>query len=207
MYNNNQATFPNKRQEKRTAGFGFVQKLVLVSCVMLLFLSANLVVPKAAAQTEDKEWGKVRSIYTVDYNIANPSGVVFSPNANAFLLWDENNGVSGITLREDPVDLAGLNLPVGDALNVAFDSRSNSVFFLDNSNSELGKISANADGHPNLAAGAATSFNLKAAGLSNAKGITLSMMPMSLTVRTGISGSLTCSRICHIFSVVAIIKL
>ena len=148
------------------------QKITLVFSILLLVVSAIIVVPNAAAQTGDKEWGKVRSIYLADYNLASTSGVMFSPSVNAFLLWNPNGNLSGITLREDPLDMDGLNVPVEDALNAAFNDRSNSVFVLKDNGSELEKISVDVAGRPNRAARANTSFNLRAINLSNAKGIT-----------------------------------
>jgi DNA-binding beta-propeller fold protein YncE len=148
------------------------QKITLVFSILLLVVSAIIVVPNAAAQTGDKEWGKVRSIYLADYNLASTSGVIFSPSVNAFLLWNPNGNLSGITLREDPLDMDGLNVPVEDALNAAFNDRSNSVFVLKDNGSELEKISVDVAGRPNRAARANTSFNLRAINLSNAKGIT-----------------------------------
>ncbi|MGB7874670.1 MAG: hypothetical protein WBL25_09825, partial [Anaerolineales bacterium] len=148
-----------------------MQKFVLLLSILLLVISSIAVVPKVAAQPGDKGWGKVRSIYAADYGLSGPRGMAFSPDANAFLLWDAKDDVTGISLREDPVDMAGLNIPVEDALNVAFDNSSNSLFALNAGNSELEQMHANAAGRPNPSAGATSRFNMAATGLQNAKGI------------------------------------
>jgi len=158
-------------QTLRTAGFISIQRIILVVSILLLVSSTGAVVPDVAARSGEGRWGKIRSINTVDYNLYNPRGMVFSPDANAFLLWDPNDDVTGISLREDPVDMAGLNIPVEDASVLALENSSNSLFALDMGNSELEKIGADGTGRPDLSK-RATRYDLNATGLRDVKGIT-----------------------------------
>jgi len=173
MYSIKPKIMLTKKQWRGIVRFVSLQKLSLFVCSLLLVVSTIAVVPQVAAQSGEGRWGKVRSIYSADYNLASPRGMAFSPKANAFLLWDANDDVTGISLREDPVDMAGLNLPVADPLNVAFDASSNNLFALNTGNSELEKINANVGGRPNPSPGARSQFNLNAIGLQNARGIAL----------------------------------
>jgi len=161
-----------KKHTQSIADLVSFQRITLAISILLLVCSAGAVVPEVAAQSGEGRWGKIRSINTVDYNLYNPRGMVFSPDANAFLLWDPNNDVTGISLREDPVEMAGLNIPVEDARDLAFNHSSNSLFALNIRDSELVKIDADGTGKPIPSAGAITRFNLNAIGLRDVNGIT-----------------------------------
>lgn len=160
-----------KGRARHKVGFASIHRIYPFLSILLLVTSAIAVVPKVAAQPGGGEWGKVRSIYSADYDLVGPRGMAFSPNANTFLLWDINDNISGISLREESVDMGGLNVPVDKALNVAFDRSSNSLFALNTGNSELEKINADAAGKPNPSAGATSRFNLNALGLQDVNGI------------------------------------
>ncbi|MGB7874474.1 MAG: hypothetical protein WBL25_08820, partial [Anaerolineales bacterium] len=172
MLNLSKKLFFIKKYFDKRVGINSVSNFFLLLTVLLLVVSSIAVVPNATAQSGEGRWGKVRSIYAADYGLSGPRGMAFSPDANAFLLWDANDDLTGISLREDPVDMGGLNIPVEEALNVAFDNSSNSLFALNAGGSELKKMHANAAGKPNLSPGASSQFNLNAIGLGNAKGIT-----------------------------------
>ncbi len=144
---------------------------LLAFCILVLAASLIVVVPEAVAQQTDGGWLKVRSIYTADYGLPRPAGLVFSPGAEAFLLWDENDAITGIGMREQAVASAVARIPVGDALNLAFDARTNSIFALDTASAALEKFSLGPDGKPVPATGAPARLDARSLELRNARGL------------------------------------
>ena len=131
-----------------------------------MLVVSTAIVPEVFAQQSSSDWGKVRSIYTADYNLFDPKGIAFSPIANAFLLWDANNNITGIGMREVPVGSAVSNIPVENALNVAFDAHTNSIFALNTQDATLEKISVGKNGRP-TPSGKTSKFNINSVGLKN----------------------------------------
>ena len=133
---------------------------------------AGLILPvarKAVAQGTGHPWYEVRSVYTSDYGVRAPQGLAFAPGANAFLAWDSAGAVTGIGMREQQVDMHGLQIPVGDARNISFNGQTNSLFLLGSGNSTLKEFSQNAQGLP-LAVN--RTFDLRSLRLSATQGLT-----------------------------------
>lgn len=61
--------------------------LIFLVIVALIVPAASYV---ALAQQADKPWYEVRTIYTEEYGVSHPQGLAFLPDANAFLLWQED---------------------------------------------------------------------------------------------------------------------
>ncbi|MBI5839286.1 MAG: S-layer homology domain-containing protein [Chloroflexi bacterium] len=125
----------------------------------------------ASAQQADGSWYEVRSIYTREYGVDVPRGLAFSPAAKTFLVWDESGNVTGIAMNEDAVNTQGLNIPVADAQNVAFNGFTGSLFFLSNGNTQLEEFRVNSKGLPQPAAGPSRIYDSEALNLQSARGI------------------------------------
>lgn len=90
----------------------------------------------------------VRSIEAADIGISHPVGLAFSTIANAFLI--KNEGASQpeidastlviVSLGGDRVGSAHPGIAISDALNVAFDERTDSLFMLDQATQEFIQI-------------------------------------------------------------------
>ena len=146
----------------------FIQLLLVTVIITLSFPFAGYV---ASAQQADGSWYEARSIYTREYGAEIPRGLAFSPAAKAFLVWDESGNVTGIAMNEDAVNTQGLNIPVADARNVAFNGFTGSLFFLSNGNTQLEEFRVNSKGLPQPAAGPSRIYNSEALNLQSARGI------------------------------------
>jgi hypothetical protein len=144
--------------------------------LLLAVLLANLAAPSAysvaSAQQAGSPWYEVRSIYTTEYGVNIPNGVAYSPRAKAFLLWKSGGDVSGIGMNETSVNTQGLNLPVEDAKNLAFNEYTNSLFVQSGANTQLEEFSVNNNGIPVASTGPRRRHNLRQLNLSQARGVT-----------------------------------
>ncbi|HLO32810.1 MAG TPA: hypothetical protein VK249_26940 [Anaerolineales bacterium] len=134
----------------------------------LIFAATGYV---ASAQQADHPWYEVRSIYTADYALGNPQGMIFSPVANALLAWDENGSVTGISLKERAVQAAGLKIPVADAPNVAFNEYTESLFVLRDQNALMEEFRVNKNGVPIASVEPIRSYDLQAIDIQTAHGM------------------------------------
>jgi len=104
--------------------------------------------------------------------MANPKGLAYSRIADSFLVWDQVGAVAGITLREDPLDIPGLHMPVENFHNLAFNGKTNSLFTLNNNHTQLNEFSVTAKGLPQPATGFSKKHDLGALSLQAVQGIT-----------------------------------
>ncbi|MDQ3004328.1 MAG: hypothetical protein M3R47_02950, partial [Chloroflexota bacterium] len=112
----------------------------------------------------------VRSLYTSEFGVNDPEGLAFSPTANTFFVIDESGSISLITMGEDNAGTQSLSEAQDDALNVAFDKRSDSLFVFKRGNSELVKIKSNGNGLPDASA-LPIRFASNAYGIEDPQGI------------------------------------
>ena len=153
----------------RSGSFFPIRIFLLAALIAALILpSVNSIV---SAQQTDSPWYEVRTIYTEDYGVKAPTGIAFSPKANAFLLWKDNGDVIGVGMNEAEVDTQKLNLPVEDARNLAFNEFTNSLLVLGNANTRLDEFSVNEKGIPVADSGPSQVYNLRALNLSEARGM------------------------------------
>src|SRR3990172_1293347 len=137
--------------------------------VSLILPSVNYAV---LAQKADSPWYELRSILTSDYGLANPKGLAYSPDAEAFLVWDQFGAVTGITMYEDLHDTQDLNISVEDFRDIAFNGKTNSLFMLNNKYTQLNEFSVNAKGLPQPGAGPSNKYDLQSLSLQDVQGIT-----------------------------------
>jgi hypothetical protein len=65
-----------------------VSKTVLFRFLAILVLVLSAIGSVAAsAQEADHPWSEVRTLDLMDYGLSNAEGLAFSPDANAFLVW------------------------------------------------------------------------------------------------------------------------
>jgi uncharacterized protein YcfL/uncharacterized protein YjiK len=107
-----------------------------------------------------------------DYGLSNPQGLAFSPDANAFLLWQEGGSAEGITMYEESVDVQELNVLAADVRNIAFNGHTNQLFALGSNNTQLAEISIDEKGLPVAGSGTAQRHNLNSVNLQAARGLT-----------------------------------
>ncbi|HET6597523.1 MAG TPA: hypothetical protein VFG81_18005 [Anaerolineales bacterium] len=149
---------------------------ISVRYFLILLVVVALIVPAATyvalAQQSGKPWHEVRTIYMEDYELGNPQGLAFSPDANAFLLWQEDGSAKGITMYEEPVDVQGLKVPAADVRNIAFNGHTKKLFALGNDSKQLKEIPFNEKGLPVPGSSATQSYKLDGVDLQAASGIT-----------------------------------
>ncbi|MGE5376496.1 MAG: hypothetical protein ACM3XO_15670, partial [Bacteroidota bacterium] len=150
-------------------------RIFLFKFFVLVMIVFSSVFPAAGytalAQQNNGSWYEVRSIHTQKYGLGDPQGMVFSPAANAFLAWDRDNSVTGITMNEHGLDAGGLNIPVDDAGNLAFNEGMESLFVLDSGDTRIREFSVDENGLPRPSMGADQSFDFQAARLRAARGM------------------------------------
>ena len=124
----------------------------------------------AFAQNNPAPIWVVRSLHTKEFGANNPNGLAFSPAANAFFVLNDIN-ITLVTMGED--NAGTLNLPEAqaDALNTAFDKKSESLFVLNRGKSELVKIKTDWKGLPNASA-SPIRYSVQAFGIKDPQGIT-----------------------------------
>ena len=149
--------------------FLFRYLLLAAIIVSLILTSVNYAV---LAQKADSPWYEVRSILTRDYGLANPKGLAYSPDAEAFLVWDQFGAVTGITMHEDLHDTQDLHISVEDFRDIAFNDKTNSLFMLNNKHTQLNEFSVNAKGLPQPGAGPSNKYDLQSLSLQDVQGIT-----------------------------------
>ena len=143
---------------------------------LILLVVIDLIVPAAGyvalAQQADKPWHQIRTIYMEEYELSHPQGLAFSPDANAFLLWQEDGNAKGITMYEEPFDVHGLKVPAVDVRNIAFNGHTKKLFALGSDNRQLKEIPVDEKGLPVPESGAAQSHDLDSLNLQATRGIT-----------------------------------
>ena len=122
-------------------------KFIRIAIAMaIIFTLIPTVKQVASAQTSPGYFRDVRSIYTADYGIDNPTGIIFSPDKSSILIVSSNPGSSGnvsilngisLNLQEDFEGAISIQADNFNALNSAFHPRDNRFFYLDNQLDQL----------------------------------------------------------------------
>ena len=147
-------------------------KTVLFRFLAISVLVLSAIGSVASAQEADHPWSEVRTLDMMDYGLSNVEGLAFSPDANAFLLWQADGSVAGITMSEVPVDTQGLVVPADDPQNIAFNGHTNELFVLGSNDTQLDEIPVDGEGLPAPRASSIQKHNLDAVNLQGARGIT-----------------------------------
>ena len=118
------------------------------------------------AQSEMSHFSSAHAIYTSEFGIESPEGMVYSPDTKAFIIWGKNNSEDAILFNNESSIKINIPQNIGDPLGAAFDEYSNNLFILENGNTELIKTKIE-DGNP-----PAARFDIKALRLQDVQGIT-----------------------------------
>jgi uncharacterized protein YcfL len=168
MSNSSQHSYTSTEVRSRSA--------IPVRYFLIFLVVIALIVPAAGyvalAQQADKPWREVRTIYTEEHGLSNPQGLAFSPDANAFLLWQEGGSAQGITMYEESVDIQELDIPAADVRNIAFNGYANQLYVLGSDNTQVKKIPIDEKGLPLAQNASAQSHDLNTVNLDAARGIT-----------------------------------
>ncbi|MEO7839299.1 MAG: hypothetical protein ABIU06_08115, partial [Anaerolineales bacterium] len=142
----------------------------LAILVGMVFMALIPVQWSVAAQADSTAIQVVRSLYTSEYGVNDPKGLAFSSTANTFFVMDNSGNISLVTMGEDNAGSRALPEVQTDALNVAFDKKSDSLFIFKRGKSELVKIKADGNGLPDASA-LPSRFASNAYGIKDAQGI------------------------------------
>ena len=143
-------------------------RLTLILGVVLVPLTS--IEQQAFAQSTTGPAWLVRSIYTEEYGVNEPKGLAYSPTANTFFVMDGSTNIALISIGEDNAGIKVVPEIQDEALNVAFDKKSGSLFSFSRGKSELVKIKTDASGLPETSAAPSRSA-LGALGIKNAQGL------------------------------------
>src|SRR5687767_7146797 len=143
-------------------------RLTLMLGVVLVPLTS--IRDQAFAQSNMAPAWLVRSIYTGEYGVNAPKGLTYSPTANTFFVMDGSTNIALITIGEDNAGIKVVSAVQDEALNVAFDKKSGSLFSFSRGKSELVKIKSDGTGLPDASAAPGRS-SLGALGIKNPQGL------------------------------------
>lgn len=145
--------------------------LRVVFVIGLVIVSVLPVRSWASAQEGSAPLWVVRSLSTGEYGVNDPQGLVFSPEANTFLILDRSGNATLVTMGEDPAGTQVISEVRDDPLNAAFDAWSSGLFVLKGRQAQLARIQADGKGLPDLSAAPAR-FAFDSLGLADPQGIT-----------------------------------
>ena len=143
----------------------------------------------ALAQESQGTVQKVRSLYPSEWGVDRPAGVAYSTAfTELFLLQKNNPGLPGgqgtqvvvITPHEHFVGAVSLDFTVDNAINIAFDDQSASLFLLNQAQAQLAQVKLGADGLPDPAT--LQHFAIERLGLGNAQGVAIDATSRSLFI-------------------------
>mgnify|MGYP000937148075 CR=1 FL=1 len=135
----------------------------------------------ASAQVPPGYFREVRMIYTAEYGIAEPSGVVYAPDLNALLViadppnQDDSNSIASgvaINLFEDLLGDFNFRVDINSPVNFSYNPRQDSFFLLDSNSNRLVEISQQSNGLPQHANQDTANFSIETLQVSNPQGIT-----------------------------------
>ena len=122
-------------------------------CCMLVFILG--IRESAWAQRMSQLFKEVRSIETEPFNVQNPVGLTFSPEANAFLILeaatdsqDDSEVILMDLLGNDLTGSVTIAAAISDSINFAFDSNANRLLMLQSDGNTLFVINAGNNGDP-----------------------------------------------------------
>src|SRR6185295_671386 len=111
-----------------------------------------------------------RSFTTKEFGVNEPQGLAFSSTANTFFILDGAGNIAPVTMGEDSLGMRVFSEVQADPLNAAFDDRTDSLFVLNRSKSELAKIKVDSKGLPDASA-ASTRSAVNAFGIKDPQGV------------------------------------
>src|SRR5687768_6629082 len=117
--------------------------------MLLIGLVIAFVIPArswASAQDGSAPIWVVRSLSTSEYGVADPKGLVFSSEANTFLILDGSANVTQITMDEEHAGTRNIPEVQNDPLNAAFNQKTGSLFVFNRGTSELVQIRTDGKG-------------------------------------------------------------
>src|SRR5687768_15380171 len=135
--------------------------------MLLIGLVIAFVIPArswASAQDGSAPIWVVRSLSTSEYGVADPKGLVFSSEANTFLILDGSANVTQITMDEEHAGTRNIPEVQNDPLNAAFNQKTGSLLVFNRGTSEL--IQIRADGK-----GLSTRFGANSFGVTDPQGL------------------------------------
>ncbi|HSL46393.1 MAG TPA: FG-GAP-like repeat-containing protein [Anaerolineales bacterium] len=154
-----------------------VAENLLLRLFGIMIIAMLVALPKrfaaSAKQDSGKDFRVVRTIQMKEFGLLKLKGLAFSPVANAFLLWNAEGTVAGISMYEDALDMQDLRIPVEDAHNLAFNARTNQLFILGEGNTSLDEIPVDAKGLPVPDTGASPKHDLESMDLQSPRGLTI----------------------------------
>jgi hypothetical protein len=132
----------------------------------------------ALAQTRQGTVQEVRTLYPSEWNVPRPAGLAYATGFDELFLLDKNTGAPAgaegtqivvITPYEQFVGAVTLDFASDNAINMAFDDASGSLFLLNQAHGQLAQIKLDANGLP----GPATlkRFDIGPLGLSSPQGM------------------------------------
>jgi uncharacterized protein YjiK len=139
----------------------------------IIFLNGLLAKPVVLAQAPT-QIKAIRSVYTAEFGVPHPTGFAFLPLTKGFLLWGASSSpeVQLLTEYEDPAGALTLPALAEAPQSVAFDSRSNKLFILNNNAGELVEVGIAQNTLPDPASENARRHNVRAYGVQDPQGLT-----------------------------------
>ena len=134
----------------------------------------------ASAQAPAGYFREVRTIYTAEYGIARPSGVIYAPDLNALLVMQDTPSqdnssliASGIAINlfEDLVGDFNFQVDINTPANFSYNPRQDSFFLLDSNANRLVEITQQGDGLPQRSNQNSVDFSIEALQVNNPQGI------------------------------------
>jgi hypothetical protein len=117
----------------------------------LLFLVSFLaMVSSSLSYAQEPYQYLVRRFETPELGISNPTGLLYSPGANALLVTEpsRNDRFVFVSFEPDRTDSVSVTTALADPAVATFDSRFNRLLFWDESTQELVEIRADQRGRP-----------------------------------------------------------
>ena len=147
--------------------FGKYKKTLLRLMLFIGFVIVSVIPVRSwvSAQTSSASIWVVRSLNTSEYGVDNPTGLVFSSEANTFLILDGSTNVTLVTMGEEHAGTRNIPEAQNDPLNAAFDAQTGSLFVFNRGKSELAKIKLDASA-------LSTRFAANTFGVKDAQGLT-----------------------------------
>ncbi len=167
-------------------------KFIRVAISMAIFFTLIPTVKQvASAQTSPGYYRDVRTIYTADYGIAQPVGIIYSPETSSILIMESERssnsnalileGVS-INLHEDFEGVFSFQADNFNALNSAFHPQDNRFFYLDDRLDQLIIIPEQGNGLPELLEQSYDFVPLDSLQIENSQGITFDPISGSIFI-------------------------
>ena len=152
--------------------------LICIGSLSLLIVLVFCGWSNALAQSSQGTVQEIRTLYPSEWSVPRPAGLAYSTGfGELFLLDKDTGGPSGeegaqivvVTPSEQFVGVVTLDYASDNAINMAFDDGSGSLFLLNQAQAQLAQIKLDANGLPDLAT--LKRFDIGPLGLSSPQGI------------------------------------